>query len=115
MPSRSSSHLRRRELLASVGALAFAGTARASAAPVRIGQSLPLTGPLAGIVGPIAQGQAALLESVNAEGGVHGAKIELVTLDDAAQPGTHSWKTRGRCWTSSTWPACSAMPSCRGC
>jgi branched-chain amino acid transport system substrate-binding protein len=94
MHSRPFPHLRRRDLLASVGALAFAGTARASAAPVRIGQSLPLTGPIAGVVGPIAQGQAALLESVNAEGGVHGAKIELITLDDAAQPARTLENTR---------------------
>ena len=114
MPSRPFPHLRRRELLAAAGALTLAGTARASAAPVRIGQSLPLTGPIAGVVGPITQGQAALLESVNAEGGVHGAKIELITLDDARSRHAR-WKTPGRCWTSSTWPACSAMASCRGC
>ena len=94
MPSRPFPHLRRRELLAAAGALAIGGTARAAAAPVRIGQSLPLTGPLAGIVGPIAQGQTALLESVNADGGVHGAKIELVTLDDAAQPARTLENTR---------------------
>lgn len=61
------------------------GPARA-AAPLRIGQSLPLTGPLGSVVAPIAQGQKALLDEVNAEGGVRGAPIELITLDDATQP-----------------------------
>ncbi|HSV34604.1 MAG TPA: ABC transporter substrate-binding protein, partial [Ramlibacter sp.] len=51
-----------------------------------IGQSLPLTGPLGSVVAPIAQGQKALLDEVNAEGGVRGAPIELITLDDATQP-----------------------------
>jgi branched-chain amino acid transport system substrate-binding protein len=69
-------------------ALAAAGPwigARA-AASVRIGQVLPLTGPLAPVVRPIAEGQRALLDAVNAQGGVHGTSIELLTLDDAAQP-----------------------------
>jgi ABC-type branched-subunit amino acid transport system substrate-binding protein len=80
--------LRRRTLLAAACALPFASAARATApaGPVRIGQSLPLTGPLGPVVRPIAEGQKLLLDSVNAQGGVYGAPIELVTLDDAAQP-----------------------------
>ncbi|MCG2594314.1 ABC transporter substrate-binding protein [Ramlibacter sp. XY19] len=57
-----------------------------AATGVRIGQVLPLTGPLGAVVQPIAEGQKALLAGVNARGGVHGAPIELVTLDDGAQP-----------------------------
>src|SRR6059058_2445183 len=74
----------RRRLVAGACALPFA-SARA-AEKVRIGQCLPLTGPLAPVVGPIAEGQKLLLDAVNASGGVHGAPVELVTLDDGAQP-----------------------------
>lgn len=77
----------RRKLLAAACALPFAPVVRAAAAaPVRIGQCLPLTGPLGHVVRPIAEGQKLLLDAVNAQGGVHGATIELVTLDDAADP-----------------------------
>jgi branched-chain amino acid transport system substrate-binding protein len=37
-------------------------------------------------VGPIVEGQKALLDDANARGGVHGVPIELITLDGAAQP-----------------------------
>ena len=87
---------RRRTLAAVAGASALAGLRVAAAAvpvrgagaaaPIRIGQSLPLTGPLAAVVKPIAEGQKALLDELNAEGGVRGAPIELLTLDDGAQP-----------------------------
>lgn len=78
--------LGRRTLLAAACALPFAGPARATAAPaLRIGQCLPLTGPLAAVVKPIAEGQKLLLALVAAEGGVQGTPIELITLDDAAQ------------------------------
>lgn len=50
---------------------------------IRVGQSLPLTGPLAAVMAPVAQGQAALLEDVNRGGGVHGKRVELLALDDA--------------------------------
>lgn len=75
----------RRSLLAAACALPFAGGARASAS-VRIGQCLPLTGPLGPVVQPIAEGQKLLLDAVNAQGGVNGAPIELITMDDGAQP-----------------------------
>lgn len=87
-PIKFSAVLPRRTLLAAVAATAVAPwvSARAAAGSVRIGQVLPLTGPLAPVVKPIAEGQRALLDAVNAQGGVHGAPIELVTMDDAAQP-----------------------------
>ncbi|NML44370.1 ABC transporter substrate-binding protein [Ramlibacter sp. G-1-2-2] len=77
--------LKRRTLLAAGCAAAFLPPARA-AATVRIGQVLPLTGPLASVVKPVAEGQKALLNAVNAQGGVNGAAIELVTLDDTTRP-----------------------------
>jgi branched-chain amino acid transport system substrate-binding protein len=77
---------RRRAVTQLAGAALLGGAwplARA-AGVVRVGQSLPLTGPLGAVVGPVFEGQRALLEEVNARGGVYGNRIELITLDDAA-------------------------------
>jgi branched-chain amino acid transport system substrate-binding protein len=83
----TSSKLPRRSLLAATAALVAAPwTVARAAGTLRIGQVLPLTGPLGAVVRPIAEGQKALLDAVNARGGINGATIELVTLDDAAQP-----------------------------
>ncbi|MBI2771631.1 MAG: ABC transporter substrate-binding protein [Burkholderiales bacterium] len=86
-------NMNRRRLCAAAGAsLALATTARTAwAVPaknttLRIGQSLPLTGPLAGIVKPVLEGQAALFDEINSKGGINGAKIELITRDDANDP-----------------------------
>lgn len=71
-----------------VGSAALAGLslqARAGTA-LRIGQSLPLSGPIGPVVRPIAEGQKALFDEVNARGGVNGSTIELITLDDAGDP-----------------------------
>lgn len=75
----------RRRLIAAACALPFA-RAHATVDAVRVGQCLPLTGPLGPVVRPIAEGQKLLVDAVNAQGGVNGAPIELVTLDDAANP-----------------------------
>ena len=82
----ASPSLRRRTLLAAACAFAAAGRAQAAAQPLRIGQCLPLTGPLGSVVRPVAEGQKLMLDAVNAQGGIHGAPVELVTLDDAANP-----------------------------
>lgn len=65
----------------------------AMAAPVHgqtqaiiIGQSLPLTGPAYPIANRIQAGAKALVDRVNASGGLRGRLIELVTLDDAGDP-----------------------------
>jgi branched-chain amino acid transport system substrate-binding protein len=81
--------LRRRALMRLGGSAALAGLGlRAGAtSALRIGQSLPLSGPIGAVVKPIAEGQKALLDDVNAHGGVHGSPIELITLDDANDPG----------------------------
>jgi branched-chain amino acid transport system substrate-binding protein len=81
-----SSPARRRLLAARALAATLPARAGAGAGAVRVGQSLPLTGPLRAVVQPIAEGQQALLQSVNAQGGVNGAPIELITLDDGADP-----------------------------
>ena len=51
-------------------------------APVRLGQSLPLSGPLTELGTEYRDGAQAYFKWVNGKGGVHGRKIELVTLDD---------------------------------
>lgn len=47
-----------------------------------LGQSLALTGPGSPLALPFHQGAKMYFDRVNASGGIHGRKIELVTLDD---------------------------------
>jgi ABC-type branched-subunit amino acid transport system substrate-binding protein len=56
-----------------------------SASAIVIGQSAPLTGANAELGNDIRNGAAAYFRKVNESGGVHGRRIELVTLDDANQ------------------------------
>lgn len=63
--------LNRRGLLAGAAALAgarFATPALAQPAPILIGQSLPLSGPVAPALAPIVQGQNLALEQLNRKG-----------------------------------------------
>ena len=59
--------------------------APASAAVIRIGQTMPYSGP-ASAYATIGRVQAAYFAKVNAEGGVHGRRIELISLDDGYSP-----------------------------
>ena len=62
--------------------------ARADEGPkdeIRIGQTLPYSGPLSGF-GAIGKLQEAYFENVNAEGGINGRKIKFISLDDAYSP-----------------------------
>lgn len=75
----------RRRALASLVAAPFAlhGTVRAQdGQPVRICQSTALSGPLGDLGQAMHQGAQACFAAVNAQGGVNGRKIALVTLDD---------------------------------
>jgi branched-chain amino acid transport system substrate-binding protein len=56
-----------------------------SASAIVIGQSTPLTGANAELGNDIKNGALAYFKRVNDSGGVHGRRIELVTLDDANQ------------------------------
>ena len=56
-----------------------------TATTVVIGQSAPLTGANAELGNDIRNGALAFFAKANAAGGVHGRKIELVTLDDGNQ------------------------------
>jgi branched-chain amino acid transport system substrate-binding protein len=62
------------------GLLAF-GSAHA-AAQVLIGQTMGLTGPVASSVAEAVAGAQLVIDSVNAQGGVHGEQIEIIRLDD---------------------------------
>ncbi|MEP6791465.1 MAG: ABC transporter substrate-binding protein [Ramlibacter sp.] len=86
-------NINRRRLGAFAGAgavlAAIGSPARSALAPratVRVGQSLPLTGPLANIVKPVIEGQNALLEEINSKGGINGNKLEIITRDDGNDP-----------------------------
>lgn len=65
-------------------ALGLAASGQAFAqAPLLIGQSAPLSGPSMAVGQDIRDGARAYFNQVNAAGGVHGRKLELISLDDA--------------------------------
>src|SRR5438128_12038063 len=77
-------------LVAGIVAAVCAGAAQAqvpgvSARSIVIGQSAPLSGPNAELGNDIRNGALAYFKKVNDAGGIHGRKLELVTLDDANQ------------------------------
>ena len=51
-----------------------------------LGQSLPLSGPSAQLGLDYRRGALAWFEAVNREGGIHGRKIQLISLDDKYEP-----------------------------
>lgn len=59
-----------------------------SKSAIVLGQSLALTGPGSSLAQPFHEGAKLYFDRVNAAGGVHGRKIELVTLDDRGNPAT---------------------------
>ena len=84
MTRRSTSLLARLALVvASVASLAAASTALA-ADPIRIGSVLSITGPASYIGDPEAKTLQMYVDQLNANGGVIGRKLELVTYDDAS-------------------------------
>jgi branched-chain amino acid transport system substrate-binding protein len=52
---------------------------------IKIGQTMPYSGP-ASAYGTIGKAEAAYFDKVNAEGGVNGRKIRLISLDDGYSP-----------------------------
>ncbi|WP_249119153.1 MULTISPECIES: ABC transporter substrate-binding protein [unclassified Bradyrhizobium] len=52
---------------------------------IRIGQTLPYSGPVSGF-GTIGRAQEAYFDKVNADGGINGRKVKFITLDDAYSP-----------------------------
>jgi branched-chain amino acid transport system substrate-binding protein len=77
-------------LLAAMAAMATRANAQdgLSKTTVTLGQSVAMTGPAAVLALPFAQGARLYFERVNAAGGIHGRKIELITADDAGNPET---------------------------
>ncbi len=67
-------------------AFTVGGIATAVAAEeIRIGQTLPYSGPVSGF-GLIGKTLEAYFDKVNAEGGINGRKVKFITLDDAYSP-----------------------------
>jgi len=60
-----------------------AGNAHAD--DIRIGQTLPYSGPASGF-GTIGRTQEAFFDKINAEGGINGRKVKFISLDDAYSP-----------------------------
>ena len=68
--------------LCSAGALAQAQPSGVTAQRIVVGQSAPLTGSNAELGNDIRNGALAYFRKINDAGGVHGRKIDLVSLDD---------------------------------
>ena len=71
-----------------LAALTFGAQAQnpgVSSSTILIGQSVPLSGANAELGNDIRNGALAYFTKLNEAGGVHGRKIELVSLDDANQ------------------------------
>lgn len=71
-------------------AIGICGTTAAAAqdaakGEILIGQTLPYSGPLSSF-GTIGRVQQAFFDRVNAEGGINGRKVRLISLDDAYSP-----------------------------
>jgi len=86
--------MRRRHALAGTAAAAASWAlapgrvlaASADRSPIRLGQSAPISGPLARQGLAFRDAARAVLEDTNALGGVAGRRIELVTMDDENSP-----------------------------
>jgi branched-chain amino acid transport system substrate-binding protein len=71
--------------LAALG-LATAMTSAASAQEIKIGQTMPYSGP-ASAYATIGKSEAAYFAMINDQGGVNGHKLNLISLDDGYNPG----------------------------
>jgi branched-chain amino acid transport system substrate-binding protein len=60
---------------------------------IKIGQTYPYSGPLSAYA-TIARAEAAIFAKVNAEGGINGRKINLISLDDGYNPAKTVEQTR---------------------
>jgi len=88
--------MKRRDLLSAAAATLAAATLRVrpaaaedtpgvTATEIKIGQTMPYSGP-ASAYGVIGKAEAALFKKVNDEGGINGRKINLISLDDGYSP-----------------------------
>ncbi len=56
-----------------------------SASEIKIGQTMPYSGPVTAF-GTLGKGELAFFDMINAQGGVNGRKIRLISLDDGYAP-----------------------------
>ena len=77
---------RRTALLASLATPALLRTAAAQSGPIRIGTLTPQTGAGGSYGPPMVRAVRAIVDDINAAGGIAGRKIELVSEDDETNP-----------------------------
>jgi len=73
-------------LLAGIALHVHAAAQGVTATEILLGQTTALSGPLAELGQDTANGSKAYFDYINAQGGVHGRKIRLLTLDDGYNP-----------------------------
>lgn len=81
--------LKKRSLLSAMALMPWGllhATSAVSDREIVIGQSLDLSGPLAEMSPDIVNPTKAYFDAVNAQGGIHGRRLRLVTLDDGYKP-----------------------------
>lgn len=84
--------LNKRVFLGAMGAAALAPWGALHAGPgvtdgeIVLGQSLDLSGPLAEMAPDMVNATKVCFDAVNAQGGVHGRRLRLLTLDDGYKP-----------------------------
>src|SRR6476660_10148975 len=57
----------------------------ASDTEIKLGQTMPYSGPLSGFI-TLAKAELAYFDMVNAQGGVNGRKVRLISVDDGYSP-----------------------------
>jgi branched-chain amino acid transport system substrate-binding protein len=85
----------RRATIAVAAALVpLAPRAAPAVEPFVLGQSLPVPGAMAQFSRQVIGGTQACVEHVNANGGIQGRPVRLVTLDDGGDPARHEANLR---------------------
>ncbi|MBT2299449.1 ABC transporter substrate-binding protein [Variovorax paradoxus] len=79
-------------VLCCAAALALGGIG--ANAQIVIGQSADMSGPVAASVKETIAGSQLVIDQVNAQGGIHGEKIEMIRLDDGLDPKRSAENTR---------------------
>ena len=74
--------------------LSFSAQAVAAAKEIVIGSVVPLSGPLATLGKPLAEGASACFDMVNSNGGINGYQIRFETRDDLFDPKATVTKTQ---------------------
>jgi branched-chain amino acid transport system substrate-binding protein len=67
------------------GGVSGGGTPGVTATEIKIGQSMPYSGP-ASSLGVLGKGEAAYFKMINDKGGINGRKLTLISLDDGYSP-----------------------------